>query len=212
MSGENDPIKQPIKKFVPTGYEQPFPLEKWHRHMLRTQHRHDRRMHPPRYLWRLQVDSIEPNSTYEEVPDAQRIYAGPHAAMFMMNSNPSRYELEKWGIERKADSSPILCEMSEAERLRLATVFAPDDPSVWTRWRPNPGDLFFFGGRLYQVEDFRGKLYYGNTNRVAVWIMPATGYRTDSAHLQWPVTPPEEDPQVQPWPLLGNGSFHASQP
>lgn len=204
MSGENDPVKQPIKTFNPTGYEQTYKLERGQRLMLRMQHKHDRRMFPPRYLWRLAVGIAEVNPTYEEVPDSERRYSDPTPAIFYLNANPSKNELSKWGVEKIDDGITILCEMSEAERLRLATIFEPNKPDLWLKWRPNPGDLFFFDGRLYQVNDFRGKLYYGTSKQIATWVMPCSIFRADSAHKTFPVEAPAQDPEIPLWPLVGN--------
>jgi len=202
--GENDPVETKSKHWVPTGYEQLYKLDRWHRIMLRRQHRADRRKFPPRYLWLFESMSVEPNDTYEEIEDEQRVYHAPLSTMFFVNATPGKKDLKKYGIELVDDGDQILCEMSEAERLRLAVLVFPDNPECWPAWRPTPGSLFVFDGRFYQVDDFRGKDYYGTSRVISVWVMISSLFRFNSTAMQTPpVEIPDELPQTQRWDLLG---------
>lgn len=201
---ENDPVKTTAKHYVPNGYEQLYKLERWHRIMLRRQHRADRRKFPPRYLWIFKSGDVEINDTYEEIEDEQRTYYDPVSTMFFVNAAPGRKEMKTFGVELIEDGGQILCEMSEAERLRLAVLFFPDNPECWPDWRPPPGSLFVFDERFYQVDAFRGKDYYGTSRQISNWIMSSSLYRNDSSAMQEPPVPiPAEPPTTQKWDLLG---------
>ncbi len=202
---ENDPVKTTAKHWVPTGYEQLMKLEKWHRIILRRQHRADRRKLPPRYLWLFESDSAEVNNTYEEIEDSHRTYSEPTSTMFFVNATPGKKDMKRFGVELAEDGDQILCEVSEAERLRLAVHYFPDNPECWKIWIPPAGSLFVFDGRFYQIDAFRGKDYYGTSRQITVWIMPSSLFRFNSAAPEdLPVEIPVGPPQTQKWDLLGN--------
>lgn len=202
---ETDPVKTTAKHWQPNGYEQLYKLERWHRVMLRRQHRADRRKFPPRYLWPFDHVDTEPNNTYEEVVDENRVYKDPTSTIFFVNAAPGRKDMKRFGVELIEDGDQILCEVSEAERLRLAVHYNPDNPECWEEWRIPAGSIFVFDERFYQVDAFRGKDYYGTSRQVSVWVMPCSIFRFDSSAMESPpVVIPDDSPETPKWDLLGN--------
>ena len=195
--GADSPVNpgglSPIKR---KGNEVPYPLTAAFRHVLRVQNSNDRRMFPARWYFRLDVQKVRINKTYREADETVRAWLEPVPSAFYVNHEPTRKELDKFGVERKVGL--VTCRVSEAERLRVGELLGLSGNSL-LRFQMTPGDLFMFKDELYEVRSFSEDEFYGTSERTSVWKMLAGVYRFDSSARVSPVTIPADKPEVTPW-------------
>jgi hypothetical protein len=183
------------------------PLQKQWIHLLRIQHFAALRKVPPLWYARLDMNNTNADDVYLEAGDLDRKYFQPIPVLIYFEVQAPRSDSTKYGTTLNFDQ--IQSRISEAERLRLATIF-DSPPNLYATWEMNAGDLLLWGSRIFQVDAFAPEQYYGPTANPTVWSVKTSAFRRDSGSgvspVVWPTNPPSAK-DVPEWRVVNYPPF-----
>ena len=115
---------------------------------------------------RVKMTQPEMNDYHREVDPSEVEYYGEINLFAFVQHDPTQKELARYGIDEKRDvklriAMPVLIDSG------LATQ--PDPPFGDITYLINPGDQFWFDGKLYKVLNWYRENYWGNTT-YPLWI------------------------------------------
>lgn len=176
----------------------PFKLDARVRFLLKRQASNDRRNIRPRWLWAFDLEDSPVDGVHLETPMEQRVYREPVGA-HLYNDMALKDEAKKEGVEHPTD---LTITVSTAECHRLAQALAP----WWEEdlYLPGPLDILQFDDDLYELQDYaQPHKYWGTSNVVTVWVVPAIKMPLLSVDLGAPFDLNEEPPLLEFPELLG---------